>query len=57
MGPDVLIASSCLPDTPPRDPVDRILAATAREYGYRLMTRERPLLDYATQGHVQALAC
>ena len=57
MGPEVLIASSFLPDTPPRDPVDRILAATAREYGYRLMTRDRPLLDYATQEHVQALAC
>ena len=55
--PEVLIASSFLPDTPPRDPVDRILAATAREYGYRLITRDRPLLDYAAQGHIQALAC
>ena len=32
-------------------------AATAREFGYRLMTRDRPLLQYAEQGYVQALQC
>ena len=57
MSPDVLIASSFLPGAPPRDPADRILAATAREYGYRLMTRDTPLLTYARQGHLQAIAC
>jgi PIN domain nuclease of toxin-antitoxin system len=57
MTPDILIASSFLPGTPPKDPADRILAATAREYGYALMTRDRPLLDYAGQGHIQAIAC
>ena len=57
LSPDILIASSFLPGVPPRDPADRILAATAREHGYRLMTRDRPLLAYAAQGHVQALAC
>jgi PIN domain nuclease of toxin-antitoxin system len=57
MSPDVLIASSFLPGAPPRDPADRILAATARECGYRLMTRDTPLLAYARQGHLQALAC
>src|SRR5216684_2868374 len=57
MPPEVLIASSYLPGTPPRDPADRIMAATAREYGYLLMTRDRPLLNYAEQGHIQALAC
>jgi len=54
---DLLIASSFLPGAPPRDPADRIIAATARENGYRLVTRDRPLLDYAEQGHIQALAC
>jgi PIN domain nuclease of toxin-antitoxin system len=54
---DVLISSSFLPGAPPRDPADRILAATAREYGYRLMTRDTPLLTYARQGHLQVLAC
>ena len=57
MSPDLLIASSFLPGSPPRDPADRIIAATAREYGYRLVTRDRPLLDYAEQGHIQALVC
>ena len=55
--PNVLIAASYLPGSPPTDPADRILAATAREYGYALVTRDRPLLDYALQGHLQALAC
>lgn len=53
----VLINSSYLPGTPPNDPADRILAATSREYGYTLVTRDRPLLDYAEQGHMKALAC
>jgi PIN domain nuclease of toxin-antitoxin system len=53
----VLIASSFLPGIPPRDPVDRIIAATARNGDYRIMTRDRQLLDYAEQGHVKALAC
>jgi PIN domain nuclease of toxin-antitoxin system len=57
MSPRVLIASSFLPGRPPRDPADRIIAATAREFGYLLLTRDRPLLDYAALGHVQALAC
>lgn len=57
MSPDVLIASSSLPGVLPGDPADRILAATARQYGYTLVTRDRPLLDYAAQGHMRALAC
>jgi PIN domain nuclease of toxin-antitoxin system len=57
MSPELLIASSFLPGMPPRDPADRILATTAREYGYTLVTRDRQLLDYAEQGHIQALEC
>ena len=57
MSPDLLISSSFLPGAPPRDPADRIIAATAREYGYTLMTRDRLLLNYAEQGHIQALCC
>ncbi|MCD0415857.1 PIN domain-containing protein [Rhodopseudomonas sp. BR0M22] len=55
--PDVLVASSFLPSFPHRDPADRIIAATAREYGYRLITRDRSLLAYAREGHIQALSC
>jgi PIN domain nuclease of toxin-antitoxin system len=57
MTPNVLIASSFLPGKLPSDPADRIIAATAREHGYKLVTRDRPLLEYAKQGHIQAIAC
>jgi PIN domain nuclease of toxin-antitoxin system len=57
MSPQLLIASSFLPGSAPRDPADRIMAATAREYGYRLVTRDRLLLTYAEQGHIQAITC
>ena len=57
MQPEILINSSFLPGTPPRDPADRIIATTAREYGYTLVTRDRPLLDYARHGHISVLEC
>jgi PIN domain nuclease of toxin-antitoxin system len=57
MSPDILISASFLPGSPPRDPADRILAATAREYGYQLMTRDRLLLSYGEQGHMHVLPC
>jgi PIN domain nuclease of toxin-antitoxin system len=57
LSPQIFIASSFLPGEPPNDPADRIFAATAREYGYTLITRDRPLLDYAEQGYLKALAC
>lgn len=57
LSPEVLVAASFLPGERLRDPADRILAATARAFGYRLMTRDRPLLDFAAEGHMQAIAC
>jgi PIN domain nuclease of toxin-antitoxin system len=57
MSADVLIASSFLPGTPPRNPADRILAATARDYGATLITRDRALLDYGEQGNVRVIEC
>jgi PIN domain nuclease of toxin-antitoxin system len=33
MPPEVLIASATLPGNPPRNPADRIIAATVRHYG------------------------
>ena len=57
MPPDVLIASSYLPGRPPRDPTDRIIAATARELGATLITRDRALLDYGRQGHIAVVEC
>lgn len=57
MSPDLLISSSFLPGAPPRDLADRVIATTAREHGYTVVTRDRTLLQYADQGHIQALAC
>jgi PIN domain nuclease of toxin-antitoxin system len=55
--PQVLVDASFLPGKIHGDPADRILAATARAFGYRLMTRDQRLLSYAESGHLQALAC
>ncbi len=54
---EVLLASSFLPGTPPQDLADRILAATAREYGLIVMTRDRFLLAYAAEGYLNTLEC
>jgi len=51
------MVSSFLPDRALRDPADRILAATARASNYRLMTRDPPLLDYASTGRLGAVGC
>ena len=53
----ILIASSFLPGPPPRDPADRIIAMTARENGFCVVTRDRQLLEYAGAGYLNALAC
>jgi len=55
--PQVLISSTALPGSPPSDPADRIIAATARLFGYRVITRDSKLLDYAAQGHMLVTAC
>lgn len=55
--PHVLLESSFLPGLIHRDPADRIIAATAREYGFTVMTRDRALLDYGKQGHLSVLEC
>ncbi len=55
--PQILISSTAMPGTPPSDPADRIIAATARLYGYRVITRDAKLLAYAAQGHILATAC
>jgi PIN domain nuclease of toxin-antitoxin system len=57
MSSDLLITSSYLPGSPPKDPTDRIIAATARELGATLITRDRALLNYGKQGHVAVLEC
>jgi PIN domain nuclease of toxin-antitoxin system len=46
----ILVDSSFLPGSPPRDPMDRIVVATAREHGLRLVTRDCAILAYASAG-------
>jgi PIN domain nuclease of toxin-antitoxin system len=55
--PQVLLESSFLPGSPPRDPADRIIIATAREFGLTVVTRDRALLEYAKDGYLDAIAC
>jgi PIN domain nuclease of toxin-antitoxin system len=55
--PKILMDASFLPGNLHNDPMDRIIAATAREYGFTVMTRDRALLDYAKAGHLSAAEC
>ena len=57
MPPSVLIASALLPGDPPRDPADRIIAATARAFGFTVITRDGALIPYAAAGHIQVVTC
>src|SRR6201996_9657569 len=57
LSPDILIASSFLPGTPPRDPADRIILATARELGATLVTRDSLLLKYSEDGQGSTIPC
>jgi PIN domain nuclease of toxin-antitoxin system len=53
-----ILADSCdLPGSPPGDPADRIIIATARENDMTIVTRDRQILDYSRAGHVRALVC
>lgn len=53
--PEIAVESTRLPGEVHGDPADRILAASARVAGGRLATRDRRLLDYARQGHLEVL--
>ncbi len=55
--PEIAIESHDLPSPMHSDPADRIIVATARVENLTLVTRDRPLLEYARQGHLRALPC
>jgi len=53
-----ILADSCsLPGSPPNDPADRILIATARETDMAIVTRDKVILAYSQAGHVRAMVC
>jgi PIN domain nuclease of toxin-antitoxin system len=54
--PEIAIESTRLPGNMHADPADRILVATARNLGARLMTRDRALLDYGRQRHARIVS-
>ena len=56
LSPSILIESTRLPGHPHRDPVDRILMATARSTGAALVTRDQQIRRYGKAGHVRVLA-
>lgn len=53
----IFIASCFLPQPIHKDPIDRILIATARSYDLTIVTRDRAILTYGAAGHVKVLAC
>ncbi len=57
MNVEVLMSSAVLPGSPPRDPADRIIAATARAFGHVIITQDGELLPYAQARHIDAIAC
>lgn len=54
---DLLIQSSFLPGQIHKDPMDRILVATARKFDLTLVTRDRAILAYGAAGYVNTLEC
>ncbi|MGA2133840.1 MAG: type II toxin-antitoxin system VapC family toxin [Bryobacteraceae bacterium] len=54
--PEIAVDSTRLPGGMHADPVDRMLVATARNIGARLMTRDQALLDYGRKRHARIIS-
>jgi PIN domain nuclease of toxin-antitoxin system len=52
---EIALEASRLPGQLHGDPADRILVATARRMGARILTKDRRLISYARQGHVRVV--
>jgi PIN domain nuclease of toxin-antitoxin system len=57
LDPEILVNATALPGVVHKDPIDRILIATARFYNHVLVTSDRAILAYGEAGHVKILAC
>jgi PIN domain nuclease of toxin-antitoxin system len=53
--PEIALASSRLPQPFHGDPADRIIVATARSLGARVVTRDSKILEYGRKRHVAVL--
>jgi len=54
--PEIAVDSTRLPGGLHADPADRILVATARNIGARLITRDQALLDYGRRHHARIVS-
>jgi len=54
---EILVESCGLPGSPPDDPADRIIIATARAHQLTIVTRDSAILAYAQAGHARATRC
>jgi PIN domain nuclease of toxin-antitoxin system len=52
---EILIESCYLPGTLHADPADRMIISTARILSIPIITRDSRILEYATQGYINAL--
>ncbi len=52
---EIAVESTRLPGDPPSVPADCIIIATARALDATLVTRDKKILDYGAQGHVDVL--
>ena len=53
--PAIAFGSVRLPGPFTSDPADRLIVATARHHGTRLLTADRAILDYGAAGHVRTV--
>lgn len=53
--PKIFMRSSFLQSFEEKDPADRIIVATAREYDMHILTLDRKILNYAAEGYVSAV--
>jgi len=54
--PEIAVDSTRLPGGLHADPADRILVATARNIGARLITRDQALLEYGRRHHARIVS-
>jgi len=55
--PEIAIDASFLPGALHGDPGDRLIVTTARHLGVPIVTRDRRIIAYGRDGHVQVIAC
>jgi len=53
--PEIALDSTRLPGHFHGDPADRIIVATARRAGAKLLTRDQSMIEYGRQRHVTLL--